>query len=114
MDKKTYSNKNVINYLHDKFYIVRLNAETKEKISWADKVFDFNQSNRTNDIALYFTQGRLSYPTTVIISADGSEPQTLPGYLTPKEIEVLLKYFGENKFGKINFDTFSKEFKTSW
>ncbi len=114
MDKKTYSNKNVTSYLGERFYTVKLNAETKERILWAGKTFDFNYSNQTNDIALYLTQGRLSYPTTVIIPANGGEPQAIPGYLTPKEIEVLLKYFGENKFGKISFEEYNKSFKTSW
>ncbi len=114
MDKKTYSNKNVTNYLREKFYTVKLNAETKETISWSGKFFNFNYSNQTNDIALYFTQGRLSYPTTVIIPANGLEPQAIPGYLTPKEIEILLKYFGENKFDNISFENYSKDFKTSW
>ncbi len=114
MDKKTYSNKNVANYLHEKFYTVKLNAETKERILWSGKIFNFNHSNQTNDVALYLTQGRLSYPTTVIIPVDGSEPQAIPGYLTPKEIEILLKYFGENRFGQINFEEYSKNFRPSW
>jgi thioredoxin-related protein len=29
MDKKTYANKNVIGYLNEKFYTVKLNAENK-------------------------------------------------------------------------------------
>ena len=39
MDKKTYSNNNVAAYLQDKFYAVRVNAETKEKIIWNDKSY---------------------------------------------------------------------------
>src|ERR1700720_3621387 len=37
MDKKTYSNENVAAYLGDKFYAVRLNAETKKEIIWDGK-----------------------------------------------------------------------------
>jgi len=114
MDRKTYSDKNVVKYLQGKFYTVKLNAETRNTISWSGKTFEFNSSYKTNDFALYLTQGRLSYPTTVIIPADGSAPQAIPGYLTPSEIEIILKYFGEGKFGKQSFEDYQRTFKASW
>lgn len=114
MDKKTYSDKNVVAYLQENFYPVKLNAETKESITFFGKSYSFNASYKANNIAVYFTQGNLSFPTTVIIPADGSAPQAIPGYLTPKEIEVLLKYFGEKKFGKVPFEEYRKQFKPSW
>jgi thioredoxin-related protein len=114
MDKKTYSNKKVISYLQEKFYTVKLDAESRNTITWSGRNFEFNSSYKTNDFALYLTEGRLSYPTTVIIPADGSAPQAIPGYLTPSEIEIILKYFGEGKYGKQSFDDYQKTFKTSW
>jgi thioredoxin-related protein len=114
MDKKTYANRNVSGYLRDKFYTVKLNAESTEPISWGGKVFYFNQANQTNNIALYLTGGRLAYPTTVIIDASDAEPQAIPGYLNPKQIEIFLKYFGEHKFGQIKFEEYQKVFKAEW
>jgi thioredoxin-related protein len=114
MDKKTYTNKKVIEYLETRFYSIKLNAETREKVSWEGKVYSFNPSYKTNDIALYFTGGQLAYPTTVIIPPDGSGPQAIPGYLTPKDIEIILKYFGEDKYGKVSFEKYRREFKPEW
>jgi thioredoxin-related protein len=56
----------------------------------------------------------LSYPTTVIIPTDGSGPQAIPGFLSPAEFELILKYFGENNYGKVSFEEFRKSFKSSW
>src|SRR5687768_2479226 len=114
MDQKTYSNKNVIAYLQEKFYAVKINAETRQTINWSGKNFEFNRSYKTNDFALYLTHGNLSYPTTVIIPADGSAPLPIPGYLKPAEIEKILKYFGEGKYGRQRFDEYSKTFKSTW
>ena len=114
MDKKTYSDKKLIRYVMEKFYPVKLNAETREDISWSGKTYGFSKSNRTNDFAMYLTQGRLSYPTTVIIPADGSGPQAIPGYLTPKEMEIILKYFGEGRHGRISFAQYEQEFRSTW
>jgi thioredoxin-related protein len=114
MDKKTYTNKNVIGYLQDKFYTVKLNAETREKIDWKNKAYSFNAGYRANDFAVYLTQGRLAFPTTVIIPVDGSEPQAIPGYLDVKDFEMIAKYFGEGAYGKIPFDEYQKNFKPGW
>lgn len=114
MDRKTYSNRNVIKYIQDKFYPVKINAETSERILWYGNTYLFNQAYGASDFAVYLTKGNLSYPTTVIIPADGSALQVIPGYLKPKDLEVILKYFGENKYGDKPFDQYFKNFKATW
>jgi len=113
MDKKTYSNKQVAQYLQDKFYPVKVDAETHTTINWNGRTYQFNPNYRSNEFALYLTHGRLEFPTTIIIPP-GGEPQAIPGYLEPKELELLVKYFGEGKFGKVSFDDYQKGFKPSW
>ncbi|HVU84416.1 MAG TPA: DUF255 domain-containing protein [Puia sp.] len=113
MDKKTYSNKQVAQYLQDKFYPVKVDAETHATINWNGRAYQFNPSYRSNEFALYLTHGRLEFPTTIIIPP-GGEPQAIPGYMEPKELELLVKYFGEGKFGKVSFDEYEKGFKPSW
>jgi thioredoxin-related protein len=114
MDKKTYSNANVITYLQNKFYPVRLDAETRATLHWGNKDYGYNAGSRTNDLAIYLTYGRLSYPTTVIIPTDNSGPQPVPGYHEPKEFELIVRYFGDGKFGKQPFEEYQKGFKASW
>jgi uncharacterized protein YyaL (SSP411 family) len=114
MDKKTYSNNKVAAYLEDKFYAVRVNAETREKIIWNDKAYNYSPSYRANEFALYITKGRLEFPTTIIIPADGSEPQAVAGYLETKDFELIAKYFGEGGYNKISFEDYQKNFKPTW
>jgi thioredoxin-related protein len=114
MDKKTYSNPKVADYLKDKFYAVRVNAETREKITWNEKTYNYNAAYRANEFAVYITKGRLEFPTTIIIPADGSEPQAIAGYLETKDFELILKYFGDGSYHKISFDEYQKNFKPSW
>ena len=114
MDKKTYTNQGVIAYLEQKFYPVKLDAETRETLKWENKSYNFNSNNRTNDLAIYFTYGQLSYPTTVIIPTDNSGPQPVPGYHDPKEFELIVRYFGDGYHGKVSFEEYRKNFKPSW
>ena len=113
MDKKTYSNKQVAQYLNDKFYTVRLDAETRSTINWQGKSYSFDPQYRCNMFAMYLAHGRLEFPTTIII-APGYDPQAIPGYMEPKEFEMLVKFFGEGAYHSQSFDQYQKTFHPSW
>ncbi len=114
MDKKTYNNKNVISYINKHFYAVKVNAETKETIEWSNKKYFYNPQNKMNDFALYVTNGQLGFPTTIIFSQLQKEPAAIPGFMTPKEMESILKYFGEENYKTQNYMEFAKTFKKTW
>jgi thioredoxin-related protein len=113
MDKKTYSNKQVAAYLQDKFYTVKMDAETHSTVNWMGKAYAFSPKYRVNEFAMYLTRGQLEFPTTIIIPP-GEEPQAVPGYLEPKDLELLVKYFGEGVYRSKSFDVYQKSFKGSW
>ncbi len=114
MDKNTYSNPNVIRYIEENFYPVKLNAETREILTWQGKQFNYNDKYRVHDYAIYLTGGQLSYPTTIILPADGSSPQMIPGYLKIPDMELILRYFGEGYYGKTAFADYKKNFTQTW
>lgn len=114
MDKKTYNHDKVVNYINEKFYPVKLDAETRETLQWDNKDFSFNQSLNMNQFSVYVTNGQLSFPTTVIYTSIQEAPATIPGFMSPDEIEPILKYFGENHYQKEGFQEFLKNFKKDW
>jgi thioredoxin-related protein len=114
MDKKTYTHEGLVKYVQEKFYPVKVDAESREKLKWMGREYAYNNNYRVNTYALYLTNGQLQFPTTVILPADGSAPQAIPGYLKPGEMEIILKYFGEGKYGVTPFNEFNKNFKPAW
>ena len=113
MDRRTWSNKQVIRYLSKKFYTVRVDAETRTTINWEGKTYSFDPRYRCNLFAVYLSHGRLEFPTTIII-VPGEEPQAIPGYMEPKDLEMLVKYFGEGVYHTRGFDDYAKSFHASW
>lgn len=113
MDRKTYSNRQVAAYLQEKFYTVKMDAETRATVSWMGKDYVFSPKYRVNEFAMYLTRGQLEFPTTIIIPP-GEEPQAIPGYLEPKDLELLVKYFGEGVYRTKSFDQYQKSFKATW
>ncbi|MEP6928203.1 MAG: DUF255 domain-containing protein [Ginsengibacter sp.] len=114
MDKKTYNSSRVITYINNHFYPVKLDAETKDVLHWNDKSYNFNDNYKVNDFTMYVTSGQPGFPTTVIFTDEKSEPVSIQGFLEPKEIEPILKYFGEGAYKKQTFTEFKSGFKSTW
>ena len=114
MDKKTYTSSKVIAYINEHFYAVKLDAETKEVIQWNAKQYRFNDNYKVNDFTMYVTSGQPGFPTTVIFADEQSEPVSVQGFLEPREIEPILKYFGEGAYKQQTFPAFKQNFKPTW
>ncbi len=114
MDKKTYGNSKVAEYINEHFYSSRINAEARESLTWQAKTYAFNTRYQVSDFALYVTYGRMSFPTTVIIADAESAPIPIAGFMQPKEIEGILKYYGEGAYKTKNYREFEKTFKSTW
>ncbi|HVZ95224.1 MAG TPA: DUF255 domain-containing protein [Chitinophagaceae bacterium] len=114
MEKKTYSNSRVIEYINDHFYAVKVNAETKDPITWGDRSFNYNEAYKINDFAMFLTSGQPGFPTTTIFADEKSDPASLEGFLEPKDLEPVLKYFGEGYYKTQSFQAFNTNFKATW
>ena len=110
MNKTTYSNPNLAAYINERFYAVRFDGETKDTVSWQGKQYVNNGTGKRppHDFAKEFMEGKMSYPTTVFMSADYKIKYRVPGYLDSKKIEPFLVYFVEHIFGSTTYNDFSK------
>lgn len=109
MDKYTYTNDSVIKYINANYYLVKLNAEQKEDIKFRDKIFSFKPEYKSHELAVSLLNGQMSYPTTVFLDEDINILTVVPGYLTPKDLNPILKYFGENIYKTMNWKEYSGE-----
>lgn len=114
MDRKTYNNQKVADYINSHYYAVKLNAESTESFFLNKKAYGFNPETKNNSLAEYLLFGRMEYPSTVFLSAIDARPAPLSGYLKPKEIEAPLKYFGDGAHTSITFVEFNQKLKKEW
>ncbi len=114
MDKSTYENPLIVNYISTNFHAVKLNAEQKEDIHYNGKTFKFMPQGRNgvNEFAIALLNGKMSYPSTVFMNEKGEFLNKVPGYLNSKTMEKLLVYLGEKKYLSEEWDAFSQNFKS--
>lgn len=114
MERETYAKDDVAAYINEKYYAVKLDAESKDNFEWNGKQYGYKPEYKSNELAVYLLYGQMSYPTTVFLSALDAQPAPLAGYLKPKELEPPLKFFGDGAYKTMNFPDFMKGFTPSW
>ncbi|QTE22078.1 thioredoxin family protein [Polaribacter cellanae] len=107
LDKNTFQNKSVAAYVNKNYYAVKFNAEGNEEISFKDKIFtnpNYNPKkargrNSGHELSAYF--GVRAYPTIVFLDEKADFIAPIPGYKTPKQLELFLKLFESDAYKEI-------------
>ncbi|QNJ97098.1 thioredoxin family protein [Constantimarinum furrinae] len=106
LDKNTFSDKKVINFINKNFYAVKFNAEGTEEITYQDFTYTNPnyQEGRKGRNATHFFADALKlrgYPSLVFFKADGELIQAIPGYKTPQQLEIYLKMIANDDYLKL-------------
>lgn len=93
MKKNTFSNKEVIKLLNEKFYFISFDAESKKPININGQTF-INKSG-IHQIAetLASKNGTISYPSTIILSTNNTINEQINSFLSAKELRKILKIY---------------------
>ena len=114
LDKDTYSNPVIIDYINKNYYAVKLDGEGKDDIKFKGHTFKYKQEGRSkyHELAAALLNGKLSYPTTIFMSKDQKIIQNIPGYLPKEKMEKILAFFNNETYKKADWTKFEKEFKS--
>ncbi|WP_370477038.1 thioredoxin family protein [Tamlana flava] len=99
LDRNTFHNKDVAEYVNKNYYAVKFNAEGNEVVNYKDISFTnpnydpakANKRNSAHDLARYFQIS--AYPTIVFLDEKGEFITPIRGYKTPSQLELFLKMF---------------------
>lgn len=113
MDKKTFTNEDVIKYINENFYAVKFNAEQKENIQFNGHIFKFiNEGRRgVHELAYSLLDGRLGYPSIVYLNEKYERVTVSPGFKDATAIMKELKFVGEEIYSKKSWEDYLKEAK---
>jgi thioredoxin-related protein len=103
MDKDTYANNDVAQYLAKKFVSIKLNAEAGGKLTYR------GQSYTEQQLAGAF--GVTGYPSILFLNSDGEPITVLPGYSDAQRFKVILTYIADEKYKSITFQQYLEQHK---
>lgn len=106
LDKNTFSDKKVIKFINENYYAVKFNGEGNEEITYQDFTYRnprYQPERKGRNTTHYFADAlRLSgYPSLVFFEENGKLIQAIPGYKTPKQLEIYLKMIANDDYKKL-------------
>jgi thioredoxin-related protein len=119
LDKNTFQNKDVADYINKNYYAVKFNAEGNETINFKGNTFsnpgynpaNAKRRNSPHQLSTYFSVR--SYPTILFLDEEGEFLSPVIGYKTPQQLELYLKLFNSNKHTEMKTqDDFSKYYSS--
>ncbi len=114
MDKSTYKDKRVADYINAHYYAIKFNAEFKKPVKFNNTIYKYDPENKVHELAVYLTHGQLEFPNTIFLSSVSAIPAPIAGYMKPSEIEAPLKYFGEKKEKVQTLSAFEYSMQRAW
>ena len=114
MDKKTFSHPVIAKYINENYYAVKLNAESRDSISFNGRTFKYMEQGGRGyqELAVGLLNGQMSFPSIAYLNEDLQLLGAVPGYKTPQSIEPLLNYIAENKFTSQSLEDYLKTFQS--
>lgn len=114
MDKKTFSNPLIAEYLNEKYYAVKLNAEQREEIVFNGTTFKYVPQGKRgyHELAAAILNGQMSFPTVVFMDEQARILQPIPGYQKVEQFDQIIKFFGENSYKDQSWDDFRKSYSS--
>lgn len=115
MDATTFNDPVVADYLNNEYYAVKLDAERKDTMMVNGTMYKFVPNGRRgyHELAAALLNGKMSYPTVVLLDEQFNMLQAIPGYRGAVDMDYILKYFGQNKHKQnVKFDEFKANYKS--
>jgi thioredoxin-related protein len=117
MDQTTFTDPVIAAYMTKNFYSVKFNAESKDTLVFKGKTFvnpTPNEKRSAHQFAKAILQGKMSYPSYVLMDEDFSIITVIPGYMTADKFEPLLHYFATESYKTIEWKEYNASFKGSF
>ena len=116
MDKTTYSNPGLANYINTYFYPIKFDAETKDTIVYNGEKFWSTgiEKKSPHQLAVKLLGGKLSYPSTLFVNNNFQFNLLSQGYLDIRKLEPLLIFTVENVFRSTPYEAFSEKFEKTF
>ncbi|MBH1959722.1 MAG: thioredoxin fold domain-containing protein [Flavobacteriia bacterium] len=121
MEKETFNHPVIAKYLHDNYYAVKFDAESKESVTLFGRTFSnpgFVNGKKRNSMHEFTKFMNVNaVPTTVFLDEQSMPITILQGALTAKELEPYMLFIATDDYKKINtreqWENYQKKFKSS-
>ena len=97
MDQTTFKDKEIIEYMNEHFYPVKMDAESPDPIVFREKFYELKNYNgkKYNELAAQLLDGKMSFPSFIILSKREVKITKISGYQSAKQLMAYLKKYAK-------------------
>lgn len=121
LDKMTFQNKDVADYINKNYYAIKFNAEGDGSVTFKGKTYTnpnydpAKKGRRNSQHQFAGSFGVDAYPTVLFLDEKGTFLTPVRGLLRPQQMEIYLKVFATDDYKKLtseqHFKDYVKKFK---
>ena len=110
MDRTTFMDQEIIEYLNSHFYAIKLDAEMKNDIIFNGNTFKLMHAGRrsVHSLAYSLLEGKMSFPSYITMDENFSRIAISPGYKFVTDLLPELKFAAEEKYKTMSWQEYSK------
>lgn len=114
MDKNTFNNPLIAEYLNSTYYPVKFNAEQREPVKIDTTTFKYVAQGNSgfHELAAALLSGQMSYPSVVFLNEQIQILHVNKGFNPPKDFDKILKFIGGNFYLTDKWETWSANYKS--
>ncbi len=112
MDNNTFKDPEVVEYLNNHFYAVKLDGEEPDTISIDGKDYiNPNPGGRRSyhQLPQLFLQGRMAFPSFVFFTHELQTVMVARGYQQPEQLLLMLRFIHEEHYQRQDWESFQEE-----
>ena len=109
MDKKTFTDAEVVEYINKNFYSVKFNAEQKGNVKFNEQNFGYVETGNgkgVHTLAYALLDGKLGYPTIVYLNEKYERILISPGFKEVGDMMKELKFTAEEQYAKTTWEAY--------
>ena len=115
MDRTTFSDKKIAEYMNKNYYSIKFNAEMKEDVILDGVTYKYiapgNGSSRGyHELAAALLNGKMGYPTVIFLDEQMNLLTPVPGYQETDIFEKIVTFFGDNHFKSTVWEEYQKNY----
>lgn len=115
MENVTFDDPTVSKYMNKRFHNIKIDAEDRRPITFLGKTYRFDSKDGSRGRhalakALMQDSDKQGYPTVAFLDENYNLIQAIPGYITARDFEAIMHYFGDGHYKTKTWAVFVKEY----
>ncbi len=114
MHKVAMQHDTIANYLNKHFTMISFDVLTTDTIYFNGiKYFNEKKEHPFHQLAVALTNAQINLPEMIFLNEHNQVISAVPGYFPTQAMEMLIHFFNEEAYQKMNWEEYTRQFKSN-